>query len=99
MFNKCGRNRNMEVKKKYDSCLDFFENWDNIGFDKFQIDLINQNQNEKIIIKLKTYETLDEVCHFLKKGGRISIIENQFLIIIYKIYFIYKYIFYCNMAN
>ena len=84
-------------KNKYDYCLDFFENCDNIGFDKFQVELINQNQNEKNK-KLKTYETLDEVCHSLKKGGRISIIGNQFLCYMNKITYTRK-CFKCYIKN
>ena len=86
-------------KNKYDSCLDFFENCDIINFDKFQVELINQYQNESINNKkLKIYETLDEVCHSLKKGGRISIIGNQFLCYMNKITYTKK-CFKCYTKN
>ena len=72
---------NWKSINSYDSCLDFLENCDTINFEKFQIKLLNQKQNlqKNFRKKFVSYETLDEVCHSLKKGGRISVIGNQFL--------------------
>ena len=83
----------------YDSCVEFFENCDNINFEKFQIELLNQNQNvKKNIKKFDIYETLDEVCHSLKKGKRISLIGNQFLCYVNKITYTKK-CFKCYTKN
>ena len=90
---------NWKSINSYDFCLEFFDNCDNINFQKFQIDSMNQNPNvQKNFKKFEIYETLDEVCHSLKKGGRISIIGNQFLCYINKITYAKK-CFKCYTKN
>ena len=90
---------NWKSLNSYDFCLEFLDNCDNINFQKFQIDSMNQNQNiPKNFKKFKIYETLDEVCHSLKKGGRISIIGNQFLCYINKVTYAKK-CFKCYTKN
>ena len=91
---------NWKSINSYDSCLDFLENCDTINFEKFQIKLLNQKQNlqKNFRKKFVSYETLDEVCHSLKKGGRISIIGNQFLCYINKITYAKK-CFKCYTKN
>ena len=71
---------NWKSINSYESSINFIENCDKISFDNYQSEIHNQNQvGQKNIKKLKIYETLDEVCDSLKKGGRISIIGHQFL--------------------
>ena len=81
-------------------CLNFLENNDKVNFDNYQSEILNQN---KIGIKdykkkFNTYETLDEVCHDLKEGKRISIIGNQFLCYMNKITYTKK-CFKCYTKN
>ena len=69
---------------EYDQCLEFLENYDRINFDKKQIELFKENAI-KNKINLKSFETLDEVCHSLKRNNRISIISRQFFCYLNKI--------------
>ena len=90
---------NWKATNAYDSCVDFLENCDNVNFEKFQVELLNQNQYVKSNLrKFETYETLDEVCHTLKKGGRISVVGNQFLCYVNKITYTKK-CFKCYTKN
>ena len=83
----------------YNSCLQFLENCDSENFKNFQLNLINQNQTfQKNKKKLKIYQTLDEVCNTLKKGGRIAIIGQQFLCYLNKITYTKK-CFKCYSKN
>ena len=91
---------NWKSSNSYESCLNFLENSDRVNFDNYQCELINQNQSIKknSITKFNTYETLDEVCQSLKKGGRISIIGNEFLCYMNKITYTKK-CFKCYTKN
>lgn len=90
---------NWKSNYSYDSCLEFFENCDNINFNKIQLELLEQNQGrQKPMNKFKIYETLDEVCNSLKKGGRISVIGNQYLCYVNKITYTKK-CFKCYTKN
>ena len=83
----------------YNSCLKFLENCDSENFKNFQLNLINQNQTfQKNKKKFKIYQTLDEVCNTLKKGGRIAIIGQQFLCYLNKITYTKK-CFKCYSKN
>ena len=90
---------NWKSTNSYDSSIDYLENCDNVNFEKFQIELLSQNQTlSKKLKKFEMYETLDEVCHALKKGGRISVIGNQFLCYVNKITYTKK-CFKCYTKN
>ena len=90
---------NWKSTNSYDSSIDYLENCDNVNFEKFQIELLSQNQTlSKKLKKFEMYETLDEVCHALKKGGRLSVIGNQFLCYVNKITYTKK-CFKCYTKN
>ena len=91
---------NWKSLNSYESCLNFLENNDKVNFDNYQSEILNQNKigNKDYIKKFNTYETLDEVCHDLKKGKRISIIGHQFLCYMNKITYTKK-CFKCYTKN
>ena len=91
---------NWKSLNSYESCLNFLENNDKVNFDNYQNEILNQNKigNKDYIKKFNTYETLDEVCHDLKKGKRISIIGHQFLCYMNKITYTKK-CFKCYTKN
>ena len=91
---------NWKSLNSYESCLNFLENNDKVNFDNYQSEILNQNKigNKDYMKKFNTYETLDEVCHDLKKGKRISIIGHQFLCYMNKITYTKK-CFKCYTKN
>ena len=86
---------NWKEKTSYDSCIEFLENCDSINFNKYQLNNQNLQKNSQ---KFKLYQTLDEVCDSLKRGGRISIIGHDILCYLNKITYTKK-CFKCYTKN
>ena len=69
---------NWKMSVAYDECLEFLENYDQINFEKKQLELFEGKFN-KNRMNFKPYETINEICEALKHNKRISVISQQFL--------------------